>query len=122
MISVKMTTPQRKRIDASKSLSIISMLRLALAEFGFEHERALGDDDGTRFQSIDDLDPATATLAGDNCRRLKTPCGFYEHDFLAFNGLHRFLGQRDQSAIRSDARSVGKEGDSKCRTRRTPAQ
>src|SRR3546814_6247887 len=80
------------------------MRRLALAEFGFEHERALGDDDGTRFQSIDDLDPATATLAGDNCRRLKTPCGFYEHDFLAFNGLHRFLGQRDQSAIAAATR------------------
>ena len=68
------------------------MLRLALAEFGFEHERALGDDGSTWFQAIDYLDATTATFASDNSRRLKTLGGFHEHDFLAFNGLHRFLG------------------------------
>jgi hypothetical protein len=83
MISVRMTTPQRKRIDASRSFSIISMLRLALAEFGFEQERALGRDDGPAVQPIDDLDPSTAALAGDNIGRLKALGGFDEHDFVA---------------------------------------
>ena len=80
------------------------MLRLTLAEFGFEHERALGYDDGTGCQAIDYLDAATATFSSDNSRRLKTLGGFDEHDFLAFNGLHRFFGQCNQSAIAATAR------------------
>ncbi len=76
------------------------MLRLALAEFGFEHERALGDDDGTWFQSIDNLDTATATLASDNGRSLKTLGGFDEHDIAAFNRLHRLFRHADAGARR----------------------
>src|SRR5574343_513419 len=85
MISVRMTTPQRKRIDASRSFSIISVLRLALAEFGFEQERALGRD-------------------GDASGRKKPLGGPDEYDLAPFDGLHGFLRQRDKAVIATSTR------------------
>jgi hypothetical protein len=80
------------------------MLRLALAEFGFEEECTLGHDHGTGFQTIDNFDAAASALARNHGHCLKALGRFDEHHFAAFDGLHCFFRQRDQGTIASAAR------------------
>jgi hypothetical protein len=68
------------------------MLRLALAEFGFEEEGTLGHDHGTGFHTINNLDSPAAAFARNHGNRLEAPGRFDEHDLFAFNGLHCFFG------------------------------
>jgi hypothetical protein len=92
MMSVATTTPQRKRIAASRSFSIISMLRLALAEFGFEQERALGRDHGTGLQPATISTRPALRWPTRDVGRLKALGGFDEHHIFAFDRLHRLFG------------------------------
>ena len=80
------------------------MLRLAFADFGFEQESTLSRDDRAGFHPVDNLDTAAAALAGNHRHGLEAFGGLDENDLAAFDGLHRFLRQRDQARPGSAAR------------------
>ena len=82
------------------------MLRLALAEFGFEQERALGRDGDARFQPIDDLDPSTSALAGDDSGRKKPLGGPDEYDLAPFLIAFVLAPLLEQSLRRYQNRAV----------------
>ena len=75
------------------------MLRLALAEFGFQKKRALGRDDRSGLEPIDNLNAACTALAGHDGHSLEALGGFDEHDLTAFDRLHSLFRQCDAAYI-----------------------